>query len=208
MFSRIGMVGLVIWLCLVTTACWSADAAPAVGSVPKPAPKVALHNEAKLFAVSPIYTIFPDGKVGELTDGNFDALTQQNGYFDASRQTLLLQGVRNQEVAVQIVIPVVGNGFAAQAGELQDIPANRISFSLIAYSQVIGKDAAGKTISRLMPDVIIPLDGSVAGIKNFSVPQSIKGLADAGNKQGLLLMEIWIPKTATPGLHKGSVSVR
>ncbi|HTL51904.1 MAG TPA: hypothetical protein VL860_04925, partial [Planctomycetota bacterium] len=178
-------------------------------AVPAPVVPPGLHNDANIFAVSPIYTVFPDGKVGELTSGEFGALAKQNGCFDAGRQTITLQGARNQEVAAQIVIPMEGAGFQASAGEIEGILADRVTFSMVGYDLVIRKDKDGKVVStRLMPDVIVPLDGSVAGLKSFDVPQQIKGMPEAKNKQGLLLLELWIPKTASLGLHRGTVSVR
>ena len=32
-------------------------------------------------------------------------------------------------------------------------------------------------------------------------------MPEVGNRQGLLLMEVWIPKTAAPGVHRGTVTV-
>jgi hypothetical protein len=55
--------------------------------------------------------------------------------------------------------------------------------------------------------VIVPLDGAVAGLRTFDVPLRVAGLPEVGNRQGLLLMEVWIPKTAAPGVHRGTVSV-
>ena len=50
-------------------------------------------------------------------------------------------------------------------------------------------------------------DGSVAGLRTFDIPLEVAGLPDVDNRQGLLLMEVWIPKTAAPGVHRGTVIV-
>ena len=112
-----------------------------------------VHNKAGLFALSPIYTVAPDGTIGELKSGDLGALRTRNEAFDGSRQTLLLSGAQHQEVAVQIVIPVPGKRYAARLVALDGVPADRVTFSTIAWS-------------RRIPDVIGPLDGSVAGIRS------------------------------------------
>jgi len=152
----------------------------------------------EVYAISDVYSVLPDGTVSERSNGDLGDLKRKNGHFDGASRTVRLYGAQNEEVAVQIVIPVAGAGFSGKAGAIGEIPADRVTFSLIAYGKVGG---------RLQPDVIIPLDGSVAGIKSFSVPLRIKGLPEPDNKQGLMLMEVWIPKTARPGLQRGSLSI-
>ena len=158
------------------------------------APPAGVRNPAGLFALSPIYTVAPDGTIGELTSGDLGTLRTRNEAFDGSRNTLLLSGAQHQEVAVQIVVPVVGRRYAARLIALDGVPANRVSFSTIAWS-------------RRIPDVILPLDGSVAGLRTFDVPLDVAGLPRVANRWGLLLMEVWIPKEAAPGLHRGTVAV-
>jgi hypothetical protein len=53
----------------------------------------------------------------------------------------------------------------------------------------------------------VPLDGTVAGLRTFDVPLDVAGLPRVGNRLGLLLMEVWIPKEAAPGLHRGTVAI-
>lgn len=151
-----------------------------------------------VYAISDVYSVLPDGSVGEMSKGDLGELRQRNGHFDASTRTIRLFGAQNEEVAVQIVIPFSGEGFSARSGPIGDVPADRVTFSLIAYAKVG---------TRLVPDVIVPLDGSVAGIKSFSVPLRMRGLPEADNRQGLILFEVWIPKTARPGLHQGPVTI-
>ena len=153
-----------------------------------------VHNKAGLFALSPIYTVTPDGTIGELKSGDLGALRMRNEAFDGSRHTLLLSGAQYQEVAVQIVIPLAGRRYAARLISLEGVPADRVTFSTIAWS-------------RKIPDVVLPLDGSVRGLRTFDVPLDVAGLPRITNRWGLLLMEVWIPKTATPGLHRGTVAV-
>ena len=153
-----------------------------------------VHNPAGLFALSPIYTVAPDGTIGELKSGDLGAMRTRNEAFDGRRHTLLLSGAQHQEVAVQIVVPVAGKRYAARLIALEGVPANRVSFSTIAWS-------------RTVPDVILPLDGSVAGLRTFDVPLDVAGLPRVGNRWGLLLMEVWIPTEAAPGLHRGTVAI-
>jgi hypothetical protein len=157
-------------------------------------PQTGVHNKAGLFALSPIYTVAPDGRVGELTSGDLGAMTTRNEAFDGARHTLLLAGAQHQEVAVQIVIPAAGKRYSARLIALDGVPANRVTFSTIAWS-------------RKIPDVILPLDGSVGGVRTFDVPLDVAGLPRVGNRWGLLLMEVWIPKEAAPGLHRGTVAI-
>ena len=166
----------------------SGDAAPLPG----------LHNDVGVFALDPTYSVLPDGSVTELLNRDLGPLRARNGYFDAERRTIRLFGAQNQEVAVQLVVPVQGSRFSARAEGLEVLPADRISFSVIAWSRVA---------ETFLPDVIVPLNGSVAGLRTFDIPLRVAGLPDARNRQGLLLMEVWIPKTAAPGVHRGTVSV-
>ena len=168
-------------------------AAGVVVAAQSPAPPRRL-DAAGIFAVSPVYTVMPDGSIGELKTGDLGPLRTRNEAFDGSRNTLLLFGAQHQEVAVQIVVPMAGKRFSARLRALDGVPAARVSFSTIGWS-------------RKVPDVVLPLDGSVAGMKTFDVPLDVAGLPRAGNKWGLLLMEVWIPRDAAPGLHSGSVAV-
>ena len=177
----------------------------AEGLAQEAAPLPGLHNDAGIFALDPTYSIQPDGSVTELVNRDLGPLRTRNGYFDADRRTIRLYGARNQEVAVQLVVPVRGRRFSARTDGLEGVPADRISFSTIAWSRIADGDAARPAAFR--PDVIVPLDGSVAGLRAFDVPLEVNGLPDAGNQQGLVLMEVWIPPAATPGLHRGTVSV-
>jgi hypothetical protein len=150
------------------------------------------------YAVSDVYSLRPDGTVSERANGDLGELKRRNGHYDAATRTIRLYGAQNEEVAVQIVIPFAGERFSAKAGPIGEIPADRVAFSLIAYSKVG---------ARLQPDVILPLDGSIAGLKSFDVPTRLPGLPDAQNRQGMILMEVWIPKNAKPGLQKGAVTL-
>lgn len=150
-------------------------------------------NEAGLFALSPIYTVKPDGTIAELANGNLGDLRSRNEAFDGSRQTLLLFGAQQQEVAVQIVVPM-GKRYSARLVALEGVTADRVTFSTIGWS-------GGH------PDVIVPLDGSVNRLRTFDVPLEVPGLPRVANRFGLLLMEVWIPKDAAPGLHRGTVAL-
>jgi hypothetical protein len=150
-------------------------------------------NDAGLFALSPIYTVKPDGTIAELSNGNLGDLRSRNEAFDGNRQTLLLFGAQQQEVAVQIVLPM-GKRYSARLVALEGVPADRVTFSTIGWS-------GGH------PDVIVPLDGSVNRLPTFDVPLEVAGLPRVANRFGLLLMEVWIPKEATAGLHRGTVAV-
>jgi hypothetical protein len=152
----------------------------------------------EIYAISAVYSVLPDGSVSEMANGDLGELKHKNGHFDAATRTVRLFGAQNEEVAVQIVIPFAGEGFSARPGPIGEVPADRVTFSLIAYAK-IG--------TRLVPDVILPLDGSVAGLKSFDVPLRIKGLPEADARQGMMLLEVWIPKSARPGLHQGTVSI-
>jgi len=187
-----GVAGLSVPVTLVRLLVVLLAGAVAVAAQ-NPSPS-GVHNRAGLFALSPIYTVAPDGTIGELTSGDLGAMRTRNEAFDGSRHTLLLSGAQRQEVAIQIVVPVTGKRFAARLIALEGVPANRVTFSTIAWS-------------RKVPDVIVPLDGTVAGLRTFDVPLDVAGLPRVGNRLGLLLMEVWIPKEAAPGLHRGTVAI-
>lgn len=177
----------------------AADLAPDAAQLP------ALHNDVGVFALDPTYTVLPDGTVTELRNRELGPLRTRNGYFDGNRRTIQLFGAQNQEVAVQLVVPVQGRRYSARAEGPDGVPADRVTFSAIAWSRVGA--AAPAQSETFLPDVIVPLDGSVAGLRTFDVPLKVAGLPEVGNRQGLLLMEVWIPKTAVPGVHRGTVSV-
>ena len=167
-----------------------------------------------IFAVDATYSLRPDGVCQEITGGAFGSLAQKNTHWDAATKTVKLAAAQNEEVAVQIVIPRTGKGFSGQMSDLKGpgtIPANRATFSALVWA----KDRDDK----IVPDLVIPLDGSVKDIRSFDVPVAFKrkeqtesamgwsGLPEPGNKVGAMLFEVWVPKDAPSGLYKGTVSV-
>ena len=155
-----------------------------------------------VFAVSSVYSLRPDGVCQELTGGAFGDLAKRNAHWDAATKTIRLATARNEEAAVQIVIPRAGAGYAGAMSDLEGpgtIPAERATFSALAWVLDVNK--------KLSPDLVIPLDGSVKGIRSFDVPVAFEGLPKAANAVGATLFEVWVPKTAATGLYKGTVSV-
>ena len=201
-----GLLGILLGSC---TSAGTADVRPNARAEeldPDAAQLPGLHNDVGIFALDPTYTVLPDGSVTELRNRDLGPLRTRNGYFDADRRTgIQLFGAQNQEVAVQLVVPVQGRRYSARAEGPDGVPADRVTFSAIAWSRVGG--AAPAQSETFLPDVIVPLDGSVAGLRTFDVPLKVAGLPEVGNRQGLLLMEVWIPKTAAPGVHRGTVTV-
>lgn len=153
------------------------------------------------FVVSDIYSLDPDGGCGEVVSHQFGDLAVKNGHWDAANKTVTMVGAKNEEVAVQIVIPQEGTGFSAQLSDLTGpgtIKADRATFSAVVWS---------KGGSHFFNDVVIPLDGSVAGIKALDIPCTIKGVAEVQNKAGAILFELWIPKDAKAGAYSGTLKV-
>ncbi len=154
------------------------------------------------FAVAPTYSLRPDGVCQELTGGSFGDLAKKNVHWDATTKTIKLTAAKNEEMAVQIVIPQQGSGFAGKMSDLRGpgtISADRASFSALIWVVDVNK--------KLSPDLVIPLDGSVKDIRTFDVPVAFEGLPKATNTVGAMLFEVWVPKTAAAGLYKGTVSV-
>lgn len=156
-------------------------------------------NKAGIFALSHIYGIKPDGTCYELEGGNLDPLRQSNMHWDAGTNTVRLYGAKNEEAAVQLVIPMEGKGFSCRCDGIEGIPPERVSFSTVAWVRT--KDGP------LVPELVLPLDGSVNSIKTFDVPFEVEGLPKPQNKVGVVLMEVWIPKGAKAGKRKGVVSI-
>ncbi|MCW8129137.1 MAG: hypothetical protein KIS92_02025 [Planctomycetota bacterium] len=178
--NRTITVALLAWGMLAGAAAWAED----------------------LFVVGDAYGIKPDGTCFEVTGGDFGPRKQKNLHWDAATKTIKLYGAKNEDVAVQVVIPQAGKGFAAKMSDLKGpstIPAERASFGVLAY---VNHVKAG-----LGPDLIVPLDGSVKGITRFDIPLSFEGLPKPDNKVGVLFFEVWIPKDAQAGLHKGTLHV-
>jgi hypothetical protein len=167
-----------------------------------------------VFAVSDTYSLRPNGVCQEIVGGAFGPLAQKNAHWDAATKTVKLAAAQNEEAAVQIVIPKTGTGFAGKMSDLKGpgtIPAGRATFSALVWVMDVNK--------KLSPDLVIPLDGSIKGIRAFDVPVAFKGkaqtgevmgwtgLPEAGNKVGAMLFEVWVPKDAPAGVYKGTVAV-
>ena len=155
-----------------------------------------------VFVVDGTYSLRPDGVCQELTGGAFGDLAKKNAHWDAATKTIKLTAAKNEEAAVEIVIPQAGAGFAGKMSDLKGpgtIPADRATFSALVWVVDVNK--------KLSPDLVIPLDGSVKGIRTFDVPVAFEGLPKAANTVGAMLFEVWVPKTAVAGLYKGTVSV-
>lgn len=154
------------------------------------------------FAVSPIYSLRPDGVCQEITGGSFGQLAHKNQHWNADTKSIKLVAARNEEAAMQLVLPRVGKAFAGSMSDLVGpglIPANRVTLSALLWVM----DSKGK----LSPDLVIPLDGTVNGIRTFDVPIRYDGLPNAQNVVGTMLLEIWIPKTAAAGLYNGTLKL-
>lgn len=157
---------------------------------------------ADIFVTSPIYSLKPDGGAADITSGSFGDLAKKNGHWDAATKTVTMVAARNEEVAVQIVIPEDGKGWSAEVSDFSGpgtIKASQATFSAIVWS---------KLENNLFSDVLIPLDGTVAGIKDMDIPCTVKGVADAQNKAGAILFELWVPKDAKAGAYTGTLKVK
>ncbi len=156
----------------------------------------------EVFVVSDVYAIRPDGTAQDLVGGDLGELKHHNGHWDAGSGTIYLYAARNEEVAVQIVIPRSGKGFAAELKGLQGpaaIPANRVTFSAVAW---IHHEDFG-----FLPDLIIPLDGSVNGIRKFDIPIGFAGIPRPDNRVGVMLLEVWVPKNVPAGNYHGILRI-
>ena len=167
-----------------------------------------------VFVVDATYSLRPDGACQELTGGTFGSLAKKNVCWDAATKTVKLAAAQNEEIAVQLVIPMTGKGFSGKMSDLKGpgtITADRATFSALVW--------ANTRDGKIVPDLVIPLDGSINGLRSFDVPVAFKGkvqtetvmgftgLPEAGNKVGSMLLEVWVPKTAPAGVYKGTVTV-
>lgn len=167
-----------------------------------------------VFVVDATYSLHPDGACQELTGGTFGSLAKKNVCWDEATKTVKLAAAQNEEIAVQIVIPMTGKGFSGKMSELKGpgtITADRATFSALVW--------ANTRDGKIVPDLVIPLDGSINGLRSFDVPVAFKGkvqtdevmgftgLPEAGNKVGSMLLEVWVPKTAPAGVYKGTITV-
>jgi hypothetical protein len=161
-----------------------------------------LHAADGVFAVSATYSIRPDGVCQELVGGNFGELEKKNSHWDAATKTVKLVAAKNEEAAVQLVIPVSGKNFSGSMSDLKgkgSIKSDRASFSALIWA----KGSNGNE----SPDLVIPLDGSIKDMKAFDIPVSFTGLPSVNNKIGSMLFEVWVPEDAAAGIYKGTVSV-
>ena len=159
-------------------------------------------DDSPIFVVGPIYSINPDGTCTETQDGKLGDLANKNIHWNSKTKSIQIFAAKNEEVAVQIVIPKEGSGYTAQAEELKGpgvIPADRATFSMVAWAKGVG--------GALIADLIIPLDGTISGIKTVEIPLVVKGLPEAQNKVGVILYELWVPKKAAAGIYLGKIKV-
>jgi hypothetical protein len=156
-----------------------------------------------VFVVSDIYSVKPDGTCTETADGSFGPLAERNIHWDAASKTVRMYAARNEEVAVQVVIPRPGKGYTLRMSALKGpggtIPADRASASMVAWAV----DRSGGSA----PDVVIPLDGTVGGITAVDVPATAAGLAPVQNTVGVILLEVWVPKQVPAGEYAGELAV-
>lgn len=159
-------------------------------------------DSSNVFAVSAVYSLRADGKCQEMTGGSLGDLARKNGYWDATTKTIRLTAARNEEVAVQLVIPRFAKAIAGRMSDLKGpgtIASDRVSCSALLWAR--------KADGTLSPDLVLPLDGSVQNFGTFDVPVALEGLPKAGNSVGAMLVETWVPKAAPAGLYKGVFNV-
>ncbi len=104
----------------------------------------AVAEAREVFAVSPVYSLRTDGTCQELTGGAFGSLAQNNGNWDAATKTIKLTAARNEEVAVQLIIPKAGKALAGRMSDLSgpgSIAADRATFSAPAVDQGCQREA-------------------------------------------------------------------
>ncbi|MFQ5583730.1 MAG: hypothetical protein ACE5GL_04780 [Calditrichia bacterium] len=155
-----------------------------------------------VFVVSDVYGILPDGTCRELFVGDFGALKEKNGQWDAASQTIKMFAAKNEEVAVQIVIPQRGNSYWGKMSSLSgpgEIPPDRATFSAMAWVNHVELG--------MCPDLVLPLDGSVNNITRFDIPISFNGIPNPQNSVGVMLFEVWVPKEIPAGIYQGTVSI-
>ena len=156
----------------------------------------------EIFVVSDVYGIRPDGTCHELVSGDFGYFKQRNGHWDAASKTVKIYAAKNEEVAVQIVIPKTGKGFWGKMSILEgasQINADRANFSTIAWINHVEMG--------MCPDLVIPLDGSINQIEQFDIPITFQGTPNPENSVGVLLFEVWVPKNVNSGQYKGTLSI-
>lgn len=155
-----------------------------------------------VFVVSDIYAVKPDGTCYETKDGQWGELARENAHWSAETKTIRMFAARNEEVAVQIVIPAKGQGYWGRMEAVNgpgSIAPDRTTFSAVVWNQ-------GPNNTRV-PDLVVPLDGSIRGLKRFDVPAQIEGLYPMDNTVGVMLFELWVPQEAKPGTYAGKISV-
>lgn len=161
----------------------------------------------EVFAVSDVYGLMigwnqPTPKILELASGDFGELKQKNGHWDGKTKTIKMYAAKNEEAAVQIFIPETGKAYSGKMSDLKGpgvIKSDRATFNAMVWVR--------RKTKGYMPDLVIPLDGSVNGIKNFNIPFDVEGLPQPTNSIGSMLFEVWVPKDAKAGMYKGTVSV-
>ncbi len=163
---------------------------------------IAFAQPKNIFAVSDIYGIRPDGTAQEIKSGDFGEFRKKNVHWDAASKTIRMYGARNEEVAVQVVIPQTAAAVRATASAFNgkgNISAERSTFSIVAW---VNQQKLG-----YCPDLIIPLDGSYKEVSSFSIPLNIAQLPAPNNSVGVLLYELWIPANATAGDYRGEITI-
>ena len=96
-------------------------AMPPKPETPEPEPPEARPPAVEVFAVSDVYGIRPDGGCFELPGDDLAPLRRSNAHWDAASRTVRLYGARNEEAAVQLVIPEEGEAFSCRLDHLDGV---------------------------------------------------------------------------------------
>lgn len=123
-----------------------------------------------------------------------DTYRRHNQLFDSTRQVITLSAARNEFVDFQVLLSGKAAGVTASISfdPEADAAAEKITSDLNRYVYV-------ETTTGPLPDPLIPLTGP------FAVPDDRGG---ASTRPVSLLSDIYVPHTASAGVHKGKLALK
>jgi hypothetical protein len=131
-----------------------------------------------------------EARTGRMVPAQAAGYKGGNHIWSAGRKLIRLQAARNEAVAFQVNLEGQAESVALQLAFAGDS----------ALKPVVSRFDYVETGAGMMPDAVLPLTGAVS-IPARDDPQA------AGQSNATFLGEIYVPRTAAAGLHKGMLAI-
>jgi hypothetical protein len=154
-----------------------------------PSAKLPQLGQAEIAIIDELDKVQP--VTGEMIPKRTDAYLDHNHLWDAKNRTIQLSAARNEFVAFQILIRGTAAGVVPELKFDGEKSPTTATFGVLRN---VGSKRGP------LPDPVVPLTGS------FSIPAPDERLA--GQRNGSLLCEIYVPHEAAGGIQRGTLTLR